>query len=219
MKNLNSFKILSDNDSTVYIANCLPKGKLFINRFDSNYIIYKFLSCISGFINIIISQIYTIVKNFDINYTDELLTEYEASVKIPESTPRLSNIVDRRNAVNQLISKIPVVNINNGIVDYNTTFENYVKLLTGIDISIVTDPFSTSGFPIPFPIVFDYSVNFRQFIFKVTVLGVSGQATNKFPLPFPVKFFDAKIDDSTKLKLDNVLKKIIPVYCDWYYSI
>ena len=93
----------------------------------------------------------------------------------------------------------------------------YVKALTDIDVEISHEVFSTNTFPLIFPVSFSYGYNLKQFTFIIKILNIGGVANNKFPLEFPVIFFDAAIDDAIKNKLNNVLRKIMPVYCDWYF--
>ena len=221
MKSFNSFKKFNDTQSQNYLAQSMPKGKLTANRFDSDSWLYKLLLCLSLPIKVNSGLVEDLAKNINIDTANELLEEWETSVKIPEKIPTLTNIDDRRNAVKRKISKYPVFQL----ADYTTfdvysTFENYIYLMTGLTIEIerASDRPSPSAFPFTFPLVFVVSEGRRNFLFYIKV-GVEGSAANnQFPLPFPVSFFDPAIPDATKELLDKVLGDIFPTFCGWVYE-
>jgi len=221
LKSFNSFKKFNDTQSQNYLAQSMPKGKLTANRFDSDSWLYKLLLCLSLPIKVNSGLVEDLAKNINIDTANELLEEWETSVKIPEKIPRLTNIDDRRNAVKRKISKYPVFQL----ADYTTfdvysTFENYIYLMTGLTIEIerASDRPSPSAFPFTFPLVFVVSEGRRNFLFYIKV-GVEGSAANnQFPLPFPVSFFDPAIPDATKELLDKVLGDIFPTFCGWVYE-
>lgn len=221
MKTFNSFKKFNDTQSQNYLAQSMPKGKLTANRFDSDSWIYKLLLCLSLPIRVVSGLIEDLAKNVNIDTVNELLEVWETSVKIPELTPRLTDINDRRNAIKRKISKYPVFQL----ADYTTfdeysTFENYIYIMTGLTIEIerATDRPSPSAFPFTFPMVFVISEGRRNFLFFIKV-GVEGSAANnQFPLPFPISFFDPAIPDATIELLDKVLGDIFPTFCGWVYE-
>jgi len=217
MKKIEDFYYFDDNKSAEYFAGCTPKGRLFANRFDSDKTINKIIQCLSMFIKIFTGQLYNFVSNRDIDKADELISEWETSVKIPEQIPRLELDVDRRVAIKQLVSKIPVYEF--GSIGNLNAVENYVKVLTGIDVELSIEVANQSSFPLKFPIKFGYTSNILQFIWKVKVLGQTGVANNDFPLEFPVTFFDASLSDTLTQRLDIVMERIVPAYCDYYYTI
>lgn len=199
----------------------MPKGKLTANRFDSDSWIYKLLLCLSMPIKIVSGLIEDLARNVNIDTANELLENWETSVKIPELIPRLTDIEDRRNAVKRKVSKYPVFQLADYTsFDEYSTFENYIFLMTGLIIEIerATDRPSRSGFPLIFPVVFEFASGRRNFLFYIKV-GVEGStANNQFPLPFPVSFFDPAIPDATKELLDKVLGDIFPTFCGWIYE-
>jgi hypothetical protein len=221
LKTFNSFKKFNDTQSQNYLAQSMPKGKLTANRFDSDSWIYKLLLCLSLPIRVVSGLIEDLAKNVNIDTVNELLEVWETSVKIPELTPRLTDINDRRNAIKRKISKYPVFQL----ADYTTfdeysTFENYIYIMTGLTIEIerATDRPSPSAFPFTFPMVFVISEGRRNFLFFIKV-GVEGSAANnQFPLPFPISFFDPAIPDATIELLDKVLGDIFPTFCGWVYE-
>jgi uncharacterized protein YmfQ (DUF2313 family) len=222
LKSFNSFKKFNDSQSQKYLAQSMPKGKLTANRFDSTSWIYKLLLCLSMPIKIVSGLIEDLVRNVNIDTANELLENWETSVKIPELIPRLTDVEGRRNAVKRKVSKYPVFQLAN-YTSFNeySTFENYIYIMTGLQIEIerATDRPSPSAFPFTFPMVFVISEGRRNFLFYIKV-GVEGSAANnQFPLPFPVSFFDPAIPTATEELLDKVLGDIFPTYCGWVYEV
>lgn len=199
MKNIKSFNSFTDNQSQNYLAQSFPKGKLFSNIFDSGRNIYKYVLSLAVWVKIVTGQLFTLAKNRDITKLDELLTEYETSVKLPEKFAILDTLTKRRLAVNRLISKIPVINI--GDINDITNMDYYIKAMTDIDttLELNTDG-STSSFVIPFPIVFGIPYFNRRLIIKVK--------------------YAAGIDsDTTREKLNNALEYIVPTFQTWDFEL
>jgi len=220
MKSIIDFQTFTNDQSAHYLADHYPKGKLTGKRHDSNSVIYKFILSISTFIKIIIGYIYILAKNRDINQSEELLTEWETSVKIPDVIPRRETLAGRRCAVECLVRKIPVYNIDDGIVNIKTTFSEYINCLTGLEVEIRTAQVDGTGsiFPMEFPVIFGFGGGVGGFVFIIGV-PVSGQAANNvFPLEFAVSFFNPKIPDATMKYLDLILDRVIPSFCRWEYE-
>jgi len=121
-KTPNSYLPLNDQQSEYYLAGFLPKGKLFARKYDSSSNLYKLLWCVAEFIKQITAQIYVLFYNRNPAISVELLPNWETSVGIPAVIPRLTTIAQRQAAVVQLLSKIPVINIQpyaTGNVSYN----------------------------------------------------------------------------------------------------
>jgi hypothetical protein len=136
-KSIEAFQILGDDEATAYLAQSLPKGKLWADRFDADSDFYKLLTCLSQFIKVNSEQLNNLVKNIDIQQAEELLQEWGKSVFIPASYMRLSTDTARRNAIQRLISKVPVFNFQGyRSVDNYTTFEELILLLTGLTVTI-----------------------------------------------------------------------------------
>ena len=215
MKNIKSYKSFTDSQAQNYLAQSFPKGKLFANIFDSAKNIYKYVLSLSVWLKIVTGQLFILAKNRDITKVDELLTEYETSVKLPERYAILDTLEKRRLAVNRLISKIPVINI--GDINDITNIENYIKTMTDLEVEIeINDTMSTISFPIPFPIIFDVPYLKRRLILIIKYSGIN--ANNFFPLPFPVIFYN-NISDTTKNIIDNALNDVVPSYQIWEYEV
>lgn len=220
-KTILSFQNFTDDESARYLANHYPKGRLTSKRFTKGTVLHQYIRSLSIIIKTIIGDLFVLVKNRDIQKADELLEYWETSVGIPDQLQRRDSIAGRRDAVQCLISKIPVYNIENGVVDEKTTFEYYVKCLTGLNIEIRTAKISNgkgSDFPQEFPITFGYTSALGNLIFLIGVEVQGAPANNFFPLPFPVQFFDPKIPDATIERLDAVLERVIPACSYWIYE-
>lgn len=219
-KSIISFQPLTEDQTTHYVADHYPKGRLWAKRHVKNTVIYNFILTISTVFKIFFGDLFALVKNRDINQANELLEEWEASVRIPEHIPRRDTIEGRREAVFCKKSKIPVYNIDNGIVPIETTFENYVRCLTGIEIEIRTAQIEGDGsaFPLIFPVEFGIGAAIGSFTFIIGVPIVGDFANNFFPIPFPINFFDPSVPDATVELLDLILGDVIPSYIYWVYE-
>lgn len=218
-KSLQSFKAFTDEESRAYLADHYPKGRLFSKRNLPGSYIYKLIKSLSEFVKIISGEIYTVIKNRDLSKADELLEEWETSVKIPEEIPRRDTIEGQRAAVQCLISKIPVYNINcDSCDDVNTTIENYIYCMSGLEVSIETGG-SGSVFPARFPIVFGAGSALGTFLFIIKVPVEGEEASNTFPMVFPTTFFTPSIPESTEILLNNLLDRVIPSWGYWIFEV
>jgi hypothetical protein len=221
MKKLNDYVTMTDKEAQTYLANLFPSGKLFGNKHDPDTNIYKYILCLSTFVKIVSGQVYDFLRNLDANQIDSLMTEYEESLKLSERFARRSTIEDRRTAVKRLKSKIPVYNVDDGLVNIQTTIENFVSAVTGIVIEAEGQysTVSTSAFTIDFPVQFGSPATTRRFTLTVRVDTGGDLANNIFPLPFPVRFFDDDITETLRAILDNVLDEVVPAFMAWEYTI
>ena len=219
-KSILSFQPLNEEQSTHYLADHYPKGRLWAKRHVKDTVFYNFILTLSTVFKIFFGDLFNLVKNRDIDQADELLLEWEESVGIPEHISRRDTIEGRREAVKCKKSKIPVYNIDNGIVPVETTFENYVKCLTGIEIEIRTAQVEGNGseFPMEFPVTFGIGSAIGNLYFIVGVPVVGDFANNFFPMPFPINFFDPSVPDATVELLDLILDDVIPSFCYWVYE-
>lgn len=219
-KSIVSFQQFDDDQSTRYLANHYPTGKLTGKRFNISSVLYKFILCIATFIKVTIGDIFILAKNRDLDQAEELLVRWETSVKIPEDIPRLETLEQRRNAVKCLISKKPVYNIDNGIVDECTTFEHYLFCLSGISVTIKTSQVEGTGsvFPMKFPVDFGIGGAVGSFLFIIEVPVVGAAPNNFFPMPFAVQFFEPSVPTATVELLDKLLDRVIPSFCRWVYE-
>jgi hypothetical protein len=220
-KQIKSYRSFNDEQSQNYNAQGYPKGKMFANIYDKSKNIYKYILSLATWIKVVTGQLFTLAKNRDIDQADELLPEWEASVKLPERYPILGTIEKRRIALKRLISKIPVYNIRNGGIDEETTIENYIEKVLDIIVEIESagGQTVTNSFPAPFPIIFGIPYAQRQLLLIVKVDVGGGAANNQFPLPFPVQFFDAQVPQATQDLLDLALEDTVPSYQNWEYDI
>ena len=203
MKNLKSFKRFNDVQSQNYLAQAMPKGKLTANRFDSTSWMYKLLLCLAMPIKIITGLVEDLAKNVNIDKADELLEDWEASVKIPTETFRLDIIEDRREAIKRKISKYPISHLKNYTTfDDYATYEEYIKLLTGIDIEIVrgSEGATSYAFPLKFPIKFGAQTGRLNLLFFIQIKVVY------------------EIPKSWKEIIDKELSRVFPVFCGWGYQ-
>ncbi len=219
-KSITSFQPLTEDQTTHYVADHYPKGRLWAKRHVKNTIIYNFILTISTVFKIFFGDLFALVKNRDINQANELLEEWEASVRIPEHIPRRDTIEGRREAIFCKKSKIPVYNIDNGIVPIESTFEEYVRCLTGIEIEIRTSQVEGTGsvFPMEFPIEFGIGAAIGSFVFIIGVPVVGDDANNFFPMLFPINFFDPSVPDAIVELLDLILGDVIPSFMYWVYE-
>jgi hypothetical protein len=220
-KKIKSFRAFNDEQSQNYNAQGYPKGKMFANIYDKSKNIYKYVLSLATWIKVVTGQLFILAKNRDIDQVDELLPEWETSVKLPERYPILDTIEKRRIALKRLVSKIPVYNIRSGGVDDDTTIENYIEKVLDLIVEIESagETSTTSTFPCPFPIIFGIPYAKRQLLLIVKVDIGGGLANNQFPLPFPVQFFDAEVPDATKDLLNLALEDTVPSYQNWEFDI
>lgn len=221
-KKLSDFTYLDDNESQNYLASHWPNGKLTAKRFVSSSIIYKFIKSLAVFIKIFTGQIFEIAKNINIRKADSLIEEWEDSVKIPEVISRRNTIEGRREAVEKLISKRPVYNIQNKEgIDINTTYEEFVRCTTGIEIEIemAYENGFTLEFPFTFPATFGLTEEYLASIFVIKVPIEGSTQNNIFTMTFPVSFFEPEIPQETKDILDKALSRVIPAYAVWIYQV
>jgi len=221
MKKINDYKSLNDEQSQNYYADHTPKGKLLANRFDLDSPMYKLILCLATFIKIVTSQIEVLIKNWNINKTEELLSEWEADAKIPERFPRRETLADRREAVKRLISRVPVYNIRDSeqtVNDY-TTFERYIEIMTGITVEITNGDTVGASFPLQFPVVFGAEFYGSLSHFTIKVPGEGQPPNNFFPLPFPVIFFNPGLAQAQIDLLTRVVEEIIPAYCSYEFEL
>jgi len=219
-KSIRDYQYFREDEAQNYLAEHWPKGKLTAKRFKGGSKIYDYIKALARFITYISSQVFIFAQERDIQKADVYLEDWEKSVKIPEEIPRRSTIEGRREAVECLISKVPVYNIDNGVVPEETTFEYYVKCLTGIEVNIRTAKIDGAGsqFPWSFPVQFGIGAPIGNFLFVIEVPVAGNTSNNFFPLSFPVSFFTPVIPQATIELLDQVLDRVIPSFCRWDYE-
>lgn len=175
------FDPYSLDENATMLARHLPKGRVWSSGFDQDSNIGKLIKGLS--IEFYRLEVLTkkISDETDIIKTDELLTDWEKSVGIPDNcfdtTP---NIEDRREQIRQKLS-------NFGGVQKAEDFIR-VAALFGFDVEISVIPGSTVGmFPLVFPVMFfDSTRSVTHTIFILITNSVEGDEF--FPLEFPLPF-------------------------------
>jgi hypothetical protein len=249
-KNIGSFTPMTDTQAEQYFATHLPKGRLTARRYDNTSNLYKLIYVLADFAKQVSMQIYQFIYNLNILMSDVLLPNWEAAVGIPNVIPRLNNnpgsplsastnaqiITARQQAVLQLISKIPVIDIQNANWKGNlkTTVEQYVLNLTGISVTIIagvisgqTNMFTSAGgilFVSPSGILFQPSFNVQNMNWIINVhVGAGAVPNNTFTgtplaLTFPVLFFSASVPLWEQQLLTLVLQNVIPSFCSFSFN-
>ena len=202
MKDVIDYKYLNDEKIQNYTANHFPEGRAWAKKNHNTSWLYKFILCLAQPFKYLQNLIYILIKNTNIDTADELLENWEKDSSVGDLFPRLDTIAKRRDAVNKIQSKIPVANINKGGVSLDTTYEDYIKKVLDIDVSMYIGAIglSTSAFPLVFPVVFGRPWRLRTVTFFISV---GGEA-------YPYS-------DTITRKLNTVLDRIIPSYCVWKY--
>ena len=175
------FNPYSINENAMMLARHLPKGKVWSSGFDQDSNIGKLIKGLS--IEFYRLEVLTkkISDETDVSKTDELLTDWEKSVGIPDNcfdtTP---SIEDRREQVRQKLS-------NFGGVQKAEDFVRVAELF-GFDVDVTVIPGSTIGmFPLVFPVIFfDSTRSATHTIFILITSTVEGD--DFFPLEFPLPF-------------------------------
>lgn len=216
-KRISDFQAFDDAQSQNFLASHAPKGRLFGRKYREGSIIYRLFLCLSTFVKTVTGQAETLTRNLDSGQAAELLEEWESALGIPDKYPRRDTISGRREAVWRKRSKVPVYNVQTqGSAPLDTTIEEYVRKMTGINITIsFLDREST--FPNPFPIEFFLSGGTNRLYYVISVPVEGSSINNAFPIPFPASFFEPQVPQAVQDLLDIVLDDVIPSCGDWTY--
>lgn len=208
-KTIDSYQTFNDEQSARYLADHWPKGKIAGRRHDSRSIMYKYILSLSTFIKVFVGLVSQFVRNLDISQAEELLPEWEESVKIPEDIERTETISQRRLVVQRLISKIPVYNQTGNVGGLETTFQQYLRDLIGNQdiqvVSLADRPEATGDAT-------------DRFVF-IVLIPLSLTLPNRFPLGFPIRFASGIITQSLEERIDNVMERVVPSFGRWGYDI
>ena len=159
-KSIASYTPLSDTQSQNFLAQFMPKGKLFARVFDPASNLYKLIFCLADVFKQLTAQLYILFYSRNFSQINELLPEWENSVGIPSIFPRLSTTTQRQTAIQTLVSKIPVINtqpyalgtmaVNNvtGIVTVTLTTAVALTGQTSVIVTNATNPNLNGTFPI-----------------------------------------------------------------------
>lgn len=168
------FEAASIEEATRQLASTIPDGRAWQAKSIPGTNMYAVVSaCASEFREIQI-QIETLAREFDINLSDQLLPDWEASCGLPEECiGQMASLEDRRNAVILRLRKIPFVT--------KADYENLAFQLTGLSVT-VTPGAEIELFPLDFPIPFSSGNSY----FKLYV--TFNDAIGGFPYLFPFNF-------------------------------
>lgn len=168
------FEAASQEEATRQLASTIPDGRAWQAKSLPGTNMYAVVSaCASEFRQIQI-QIETLAREFDINLSDQLLPDWEASCGLPEECiGQMASLEDRRNAVILRLRKIPFVT--------KADYENLAFQLTGLSVT-VTPGAEIELFPLDFPIPFSSGNSY----FKLYV--TFNDAIGGFPYLFPFNF-------------------------------
>lgn len=188
-----------EETSIKILGQHLPQGATWEakNIPESNF--YKILQGLVRELSRIEAQIQEVADEFDINQTEKLLPEWEASVGIPDQcfTTELS-LEQRRTNVLLKLGRLK------GTVT-NQDFKEIAEIL-GYEVEIIPGS-SFALFPLSFPLPLIPSPTVARFTMRVQVNNAPPPGV--FPIPFPVAFTR---EGSNILEcVFNILK---PVVCD-----
>ncbi len=157
------------------IAEFLPTGNAWDAKNDISTNLGAFLLALGVELNRIEELIQTTNRELDINFADELLSEWETSVGIPDDCFGTSEDDETRRK--QIIVKLRNVRLQTAedFENLALVFGKVVKVTSGADHGI---------FPLSFPFTF-FSLGKKA---RFTIIVDSESNNSVFPLPFPLQF-------------------------------
>lgn len=168
------FEAASIEEATRQLASTIPDGRAWQAKSIPGTNMYAVVSACAAEFREIQIQIETLAREFDINLSDQLLPDWEASCGLPEECiGQMASLEDRRNAVILRLRKIPFVT--------KADYENLAFQLTGLNVT-VTPGAEIELFPLDFPIPFSSGNSY----FKLYV--TFNEAIGGFPYLFPFNF-------------------------------
>jgi len=118
------YKPVSVDEETQLLAQCSPRGLVWDAKGDKDSNLYKLLKSIATEINALDQEIYTMVTEWNINNTTDLINEWETAVGIPdECRSKAEDIATRRSDVITKLRKIPIVTIQD--------YKDLAEIITG----------------------------------------------------------------------------------------
>lgn len=183
---INLFNPYSVDENALLLAAHLPIGRAWERGFSPDSNLGKFLRGLAAEFYRMEVLSSDIVREMDINQTNDLLVEWEKSVGIPDECfiqLDTKTLAERRNAVLLKFSKF-------GGVQTPEDFER-VALSFGITCNVYSGA-SVSGlmFPLSFPIIFMSSYSSYLEASHTIIVEITGTYTTSytFALPFPIPF-------------------------------
>lgn len=168
------FEAASIEETTRQLASTIPDGRAWQAKSIPGTNMYAVVSACAAEFREIQIQIETLAREFDINLSDQLLPDWEASCGLPEECiGQMASLEDRRNAVILRLRKIPFVT--------KADYENLAFQLAGLNVT-VTPGAEIELFPLDFPIPFSSGNSY----FKLYV--TFNDAIGGFPYLFPLNF-------------------------------
>ena len=201
--NVDYFDYKPSLDEAVFCSkifnNSMPRGKYWEAHNVQNTPDYALSVGVGEMIAVVLAYQSYIRKELDIDTTEDLITEWEESVGLPEpcSLSSAQTIEERRELVKLHLRKTPIVNVAN--------FEEIVLKLTGYDVIILPRLSSTNV----------YNEGFDEAWLDFTEFG--GIYGDRFTFDVFVDFIDEKfgfdIDEIETANLDEYLRPPYFIEC------
>jgi uncharacterized protein YmfQ (DUF2313 family) len=177
--NINLFNPGTDKEHAFMLAKHMPTGRTWEAAFDGDKNLGKLIKALAleyYRLSVLTKKIET---EMDINQTEDLITEWEASVGIPNDCfSTNTSLENRRIQVRETFSNFGGVQ----------TAEDFVRVANVFGINISVKPASSDSlFPLVFPILFLGDVKAVKHTIVVTFLDLL-TSDNVFPLTFPFTF-------------------------------
>lgn len=173
------FNPYSINDNAIMLAGHLPKGRVWSSGFDNNSNLGKLIRGLG--VEFYRLEVLTkkISDEIDVNFADELLPDWEASVGIPDDCFVTNTTVAERRK--QVLAKLG----NFGGVQ---KAEDFIRVgeLFGFDVRIIQGN-NPGLFPMSFPFTFFENSRSATHTIFVEIIAYE-QSDVDFPLSFPLPF-------------------------------
>jgi len=171
-------RLFDDKTSTEQansLALFLPEGKAFDSKNETTSVLRKFLEGLSEEIKRVYDGMNDLSEDYDINFTTELITNWESAVGIPDDCfPGTGTLADRRTHVLIKFAKMSV-----------QTEQEFIDVIEELGFTVTLTPGADIGlFPLGFPA--EFFKDARQARFTLVVDLDTNNAV--FALPFPVEF-------------------------------
>lgn len=171
------FKALDSEREAILLAQHLPKGLAWSNGFNQDTNLGKLVAGLAVEYYRLSVLTYKVSTELDIRETDELISEWERSVGIPnECFLNTVSLEERRRNVELVLSNFGGVQTKDDLVRVGSIF--------GFSIT-VHDGMTPGSFPLPFPFMFFTEVGAK---FTIVINPGVAVADSFFPLPFPLPF-------------------------------
>ena len=199
---INLFNPYSVDENALLLAAHLPIGRAWERGFSPDSNLGKFLRGLAAEFYRLEVLSSDIVREMDINQTNDLLIEWEKSVGIPDQcfhSLDTKTIEERRDAVYLKFSKFGGVQTAEDFVRVGAAF--------GIDLEVFYGAAGGGiGFPMTFPTVFVSYADYTEESHTIIVV-ITGTYTTSdtFALPFPIPFSSGPVDF-----LQCIFRKLAP---------